>query len=79
MNDFADLTDRLNEILEAYTEADTLVDLDSWAVEDLIEVIEILQQALYLLGVLGETREALNGMEVVEWYHEYESEGYDRE
>lgn len=48
MNDYMDLTDKLNDIFEQYTDEGVIVDLDGWATGDVMDVIAIFDQVLEL-------------------------------
>lgn len=51
MNDFADLTDSFQDILDFYTgEYGAVVDLDAWNTDDLMTVIRIVENVLELRG-----------------------------
>ena len=53
MNDFVDLTDEFNDLLEAYSigeEPAAVVDLDAWSSADLNRICELSEQVLTLRG-----------------------------
>ena len=48
MNDYLDLTDKLNDIFEQYMDEGIIVDLDGWGTGDVLDVIAIFDQVLEL-------------------------------
>ena len=49
MNDFADLTDAMSDLIEEHTsDYGALIDLDAWDTDDLHRIIDIVEQVLVL-------------------------------
>lgn len=49
-NNIVDLTDQFNDILSEYDVGDHAVDLDAWSTWDLMDVLQLMEQALLLRG-----------------------------
>ncbi len=84
MNDYADLTDELNEILEGYAYDDAgvisklvIMDLDSWASADVQRVQDIMLQVRQMRSEQITVNVVTGDPEFQEWAESFDDVAYD--